>query len=106
VNGTPLTIGNSVVAAPMADDDSRTALAEALEILRLLRDGEMFNAADRLTALASIAAEVDAELSDAVADAVDQGFPFEQVAHCAGVNVSAARRRYASANPRTPAVLD
>jgi hypothetical protein len=105
MDGTPLTIGHSAVAAPMADDDSRAALAEALEVLRLLRHGDMFNAADRLTALASIAAEVEAELPDAVADAVDQDFTFEQIAHCAGVSVSAARH-YASADQRTPAVLD
>lgn len=102
MNGTTLTIGVATVAAPQLDDDSAVALEEALKTLRLLRSGETYNSADRLTALASLAAHVQAMLPGAIADAVEQGFRWEQIAHCAGLSVSAARRRYAQAPPPEP----
>lgn len=103
MNGTPLTIGASSVAAPQLDDDATTAVEEALETLRLLRNGERYNNADRLTALSSIALAAQALLPDAIADAVEQGFTWDQIAHCAGTSTSAARRRYAQAQPRPEA---
>ena len=106
MNGTPLTIGLSTVVAPQIDDDTATALDHALEVLRLLRGGELYNGADRLAALASITAAAHDALPDAVADAVEQGFTWPQIAHSAGISVTAARRRYKQAPPRKPAHLD
>ena len=94
MNGTPLTIGVSTVVAPQIDNDSATALEQALEILRLLRGGEPYNSADRLTALTSITAAAHAALPDAIADAVEQGFTWQQIAHSAGISISVARRRH------------
>jgi hypothetical protein len=101
MNGTPLTIGASSVAAPQLDGDATTAVEEALETLRLLRNGERYNNADRLTALSSIALAAQALLPDAIADAVEQGFTWDQIAHCAGTSTSAARRRYAQGPTQT-----
>jgi len=106
VNGAPLTIGSSTVVAPEVGDDSVTALEMALETLRLLRGGELYNRADRLTALASITAAAHTALPGAIADAVEQGFTWQQVAHCAGTSISAARRRYKQAQPKEPVALD
>jgi hypothetical protein len=106
MNGTPLTIGVSTVVAPQIDEDSATALEQALELLRLLRGGEHYNSADRLTALASITAAAHAALPEAIADAVEQGFLWQQVAYCAGISITGARRRYMQAPPRRPFQLD
>lgn len=102
MNGQPRTIGVSTVVAPQLDHDSTTALDEAIETLRLLRDGEPYNSADKLTILASIAAAAQQAIPDAIADARENDFTWEQIAYCAGLSISAARRRHAQAEPRKP----
>lgn len=106
MNGKPLIIGVSTVVAPFVDDDSHTALEEALEILRVLRGGELYNYADHLATVASIAAAAQAALPDAIADAVEQGFTWQQIAHCAGMSISGARRRYRQVKPNAALYLD
>lgn len=106
MNGQPLTIGASSVAAPQLDHDSTTALAEAIETLRLLRGGELYNSADQLTVLASIAAAAQQAIPDAIADAVEDGHTWEQIAHCSGLSISATRRQHAQAEPKERPHLD
>jgi len=102
MHGKPLTIGVSTVVAPQIDDDTTTALEQAVDTLRLLRDGERYNSADHLTALASLAAAAQAAIPDAIADTVEQGFTWPQIAHCSGLAITTARRRHAQAQPREP----
>jgi hypothetical protein len=55
--------------------------------------------------LASITAAAHAAVPEAIADAVEQGFTWQQVAHCAGISVRAGRRRHKWAQPRKPSSL-
>ncbi len=81
-----LTIGVSTVTAVHLDTNS----AQAVDTLRMLRSSE---------ALTSLVAQAQALIPETVADAVDQDFTWNQIAHCLGVSVSAARRRYAARTP-------
>jgi hypothetical protein len=106
-DGETLTIGTSTVTAPYIDDDSAQVIADAIDTLRLLRSAEMYNSADHLSVLASLATQTQALIPDAIADAVEQGFTWTQIAHSAGISPAAARRRYAArTNPRPPIEFD
>ncbi len=97
--GPRLVVGSSAVSGPVASDELTDIVAEAIEMLRIAHGGEAYNSADRLTLLASLAAGANALIPDAIADAVDQGFTWEQIAHCAGLSPAAARRRHAARTP-------
>jgi hypothetical protein len=77
VIGHPFTTGNSTATAPFIDDNTLEILADATEILRIVRSGEIYNNADQLTAIASLAAQAHALIPDAVADAIDQRLHLE-----------------------------
>jgi hypothetical protein len=106
MNDTPLTIGNSSVTAPVIDEHSAQILETAIEALTAARSGETYNAADRLTSLASLAAQAQALIPDAIADAVDQDFTWTQITHSAGLTPAAARRRHAARTRRPPTDID
>jgi hypothetical protein len=80
----------------VVDDDSAEALEEAVHHLELARSP--MNLGDgvlRVHVLASLIAQAEALLSDAVADARDQDHPWADIADQLGVTADAARRRYA-----------
>ncbi len=106
MNDTTLIIGTSTVTAPAIDETSAQILEAAIEALTAARSGETLNAADRLTALASLAAQAQALIPDAIADAVDADFTWAQIAHSAGISPAAARRRHATRTRRPPIDID
>ena len=106
-DGETLTIGTSTVTAPYIDDDSAQVIEDAIDTLRLLRSAEMYNSADHLSLLVSLANQTRALIPDAIAQAVEQGFTWTQIAHSAGISPAAARRRHAArTNQRPPIELD
>jgi hypothetical protein len=103
-DGETLTIGVSVVTAPYIDDDSAQVIADAIDTLRLLRSAEMYNSADDLSLLVSLATQARALIPDAIDAAVEQGFTWTQIAHSAGISPAAARRRHAARTNRKPPI--
>ena len=77
------------------DDDSLRVIEDAVYQLGILRspmshgDGLL-----RLHVLASLIAQADALIADAVADARDQDHPWPDIARRLGINADTARRRY------------
>ncbi|MDQ6948709.1 MAG: hypothetical protein M3256_21250 [Actinomycetota bacterium] len=81
---------------PLTDDDSEAVVASAVNDLVLLRSPMWSGDAGAvLHALASLSAEVDAWLPDAVADAFSRGYPWSEIARFIGVKPATARRRFA-----------
>jgi DNA-binding NarL/FixJ family response regulator len=80
---------------PVVDDDSAEILDDAVHNLTMnrspLNDG---HAGLRLHVLASLIAQAQALLPDAVADARDQGFSWSDIANDLGISASTARRHY------------
>jgi hypothetical protein len=83
-------------APPRTGEDSADVLDEATFTLTMDRfPGSWGDAAAKLHALASLIAEAEAAIPDAVADAIDQDHRWQDIAICLGITPSAARRRYA-----------
>ena len=83
-------------AHPLADDDSEAVVAFAVSDLVLLRSPMWSGDAGAvLHALASLAAEIQNWMPDAVADAHGRGYSWSQIAHLIGVEPATARRRFA-----------
>ena len=80
---------------PLVDDDSEAVVAFAVNDLVLLRSPMWSGDAGALLhALASLNAEMDAWLPDAVADALSRGYSWSEIARVIGVGPATARRRY------------
>jgi hypothetical protein len=82
--------------SPLADDESEAVLVVAVNDLILLRSPMWSeDAGATLHALASLAAQIEAWLPDAVADAREQDYRWDEIAGLLGVPAGTARRRYA-----------
>jgi hypothetical protein len=80
---------------PLTDDDSEAILALAINDLVLLRSPMWSGDAGAvLHALASLGAEMDQWLPDAVADAHSRGYSWADIAQFIGVQPATARRRF------------
>ena len=80
---------------PLVDDDSEAVVAFAVNDLVLLRSPMWSGDAGALLhALASLSAEMDAWLPDAVADAHSRGYSWSEIARLIGVRPATARRRF------------
>ena len=83
------------LSAPATDADSQAVLAEAVEALAKRRtDYWLGDSAVTLHALASLIAQADNLLPDAVADARDQGLTWPEIAQLLGTSQATAARRY------------
>ncbi len=81
---------------PVVDDESAAVLEEALHSLTVLRSaGSEGDAGARLHVLASLMAQAEAVLADAVADARDQDYTWAEIAERLGVATATTRRRFA-----------
>lgn len=80
---------------PLTDDDSEAVVAFAVKDLLVLR-APMWSgdAGAVLPALASLGAELDRWLPDAVADAISRGYSWSEIASLIGVPPATARRRF------------
>jgi len=79
----------------VVDDDSAGVLEETIHSLELCRSPlNQGDGALRVHVLASLIAQAEALLPDAVADARDQDHPWSEIASQLGVTVDTARRRY------------
>ena len=79
----------------VVDDDSAEALQAAVHLLELSRSPlNQGDGALRVHVLASLIAQAETLLSDAVADALDQDHPWADIAAQLGVTANTARRRY------------
>jgi hypothetical protein len=82
--------------APLVDDESEAVLVVAVNDLIVLRSPMWAEDAGAvLHALASLAAQIEAWLPDAVADARDQDYRWPEIAALLGIAAGTARRRYA-----------
>jgi len=80
---------------PVIDEDSETVLEDAVELLGTLRSPlNAGHAGLRIHALASLIAQAEALLPDAVADARERDFHWSEIAADLGISATAARRRY------------
>jgi hypothetical protein len=81
--------------APVVDDLSATVLDEAIDALAALRTPYWLgDSAVRLHALASLLAQAQALLPEAVTQARDQDLTWDQIGQLLGLTGSAAARRY------------
>jgi len=81
---------------PYTDRDSAHVLDQAVTSLILLRAPMWLgDAGPAISVLASLAAEADRQLFDAVADAIGQDYSWTQIAGRLATSVATARRRYA-----------
>jgi hypothetical protein len=84
-------------AGPLVDEVGEAVLAVAVEELVLLRSPMWSGDAGAvLHALASLAAQINEWLPDAVADARDQDYPWSEIARMIGVTTATAQRRFAA----------
>ncbi|MGA3221103.1 MAG: hypothetical protein ABSE77_18845 [Acidimicrobiales bacterium] len=80
---------------PYTGPDTALVVDEAVQALVLLRAPMWLgDAGPVVSALVSLAAEADGRLHDAVADARDQGYSWDQLAFRLDTTAAAARRRY------------
>jgi hypothetical protein len=87
--------------APVVDDLSATVLGEAVDTLGELRTPYWLgDCAVRLHALASLLAQAQALLPEAVTAARDQDLTWEQIGQLLGLTGPAAARRYRPATPK------
>jgi hypothetical protein len=83
-------------SCPLVDNESEAVLAVAVHDLIMLRSPMWSgDAGATLHALASLAAEIQAWLPEAVADARDQNYRWTEIAEMLGITAGAARRRFA-----------
>jgi hypothetical protein len=84
-------------AIPYTDADSAAALARVVRWLVARRSPSApGDAGATVSVLVSLLAEADAMLAEAVADARDQGYTWDDVAMRLGTTASAARHRWGS----------
>lgn len=84
-------------AGPYTDADSATLVEELVDTLTIFRcPMRLGDAAATISVLASIEAEITFRLLDAVADAHDQDYTWNDIATHLDTTASAARHRYAA----------
>lgn len=84
-------------AAPYTDADSATLVEELVDTLTIFRcPMQLGDAGATISILASIEAEITSHLLDAVADARDQDYTWNDIATRLDTTASAARHRYAA----------
>lgn len=95
-------------AVPFTDADTVALVDQAVESLVLMRSPlELGDAGATISALASLTTEIEGRLSEAVIDARDQGYIWDDIAGRLATTVTTARRRYAAhARWRMPPDLD
>jgi hypothetical protein len=94
-------------AIPYTDNDSRTLITEAATTLTIFRAPiALGDAGATISVLVSVAVEATDQLHDAVADARDQGYTWDQIADRHATNVTTARRHSAYAAWRRTQPLD
>ncbi len=82
---------------PLLDEESDAVLVVAVEDLVLLRSPMWSGDAGAvLHALASLEAQINEWLPDAVADARDQEYSWPEIARLIGVKTATAKRRFAA----------
>jgi hypothetical protein len=82
---------------PYTDDATAQLVDQAVVTLVLLRvPMSQGDDGPTISALVSLAAETDNLLFDAVADAKDQGYTWDQIASRLATTAATARRRYAA----------
>ena len=81
---------------PHTGPDTAALIDQAVETLVLLRSPmQLGDAAATISALMSLAAEIDRRLPGAVADATDQDYPWDAIARwLASTTTATAQRRY------------
>ncbi len=83
-------------STPLLDDDSEAVVAFAVTDLVMLRSPMWSSDAGAvLHALASLAAEIEEWMPDAVADARSRGYSWSEIAGFIGMEPATARRRFA-----------
>lgn len=88
--------------APRVDDDTAALLNEAIETLARLRTPYWLgDSGVRLHALASLTAQAQRLLPEAIHDARDQDLTWPEIAQLLNISVASAQRRYRQ-RPRTP----
>lgn len=88
--------------APRVDTDSATILNDAIETLARLRTPYWLgDSGVRLHALASLTAQAQRLLPEAIDDARDQDLTWTEIAQLLNISVASAQRRYRQ-RPRTP----
>jgi hypothetical protein len=80
---------------PFTDAACHSILNHALTCLILFRGGDPRDPGAVISTLASLRAETDARLPDAVTDARDQGYSWSRVADRLASTIPAVRHRYA-----------
>lgn len=93
---------------PHTDDDTTALIDEAVDSLVLMRSPMYLgDAAVTISALVSLIAEAESRLADAIADARDQDYSWDEIASRLATTATVARRRYSAyARTRKPAELD
>lgn len=93
---------------PVTDDDSAEAVESAVDELSMGRSpANHGHAGLRLHVLASLIAQAEALIPDAVADAREHGFWWSEIADELGITEPTARRRYSSyARGRAPLPIE
>jgi hypothetical protein len=85
-----------LTAIPYTDHCTRTLITQAVETLTILRAPmALGDAGATLSALVSLTGQADDYLYDAVADARDQGYTWDQIGDRLALNPRTAQRRYA-----------
>lgn len=88
-------------AHPLVNHETAEILDDAVVRLITLRDLEWGDCLAELHALTSLAIQLQLRLPDAVADAIDQGYSWPEVAEQLDVTPATARRRHGH-NLRVP----
>lgn len=89
-------------AIPFTDEHTMVLIDRTLESLVLLRSPmQLGDAGATISALVSLAAEIDNRLDSAVADARDQDYTWDAIASRLATTTVTARRRYAH-TPKPP----
>jgi hypothetical protein len=84
-------------AIPYTDSDTRALISEAAYALTIFRAPMSFgDAGATVSVLVSLAVEAEDQLHDAVADARDQGYTWDEIADRLNTSVTTARRRYSA----------
>ena len=86
---------------PSTDDACRAILDHAVTCLILVRGGDQHDPGAAISTLASLIADADDQLLDAVADARAHGYTWNRIAERLGTTIPAARHRFAGHLRRT-----
>ncbi len=81
-------------AIPYTDDDTIHLINDAVKTLTIFRAGELGDAGATVSVLASLIAEAEYQLNDAVAAARDHGYTWDQIGWRLNLHATTARRRY------------